>query len=263
MSQRVPALALSLLALIALWLWMRDQSWMASASDTLPIALGFPLLAYFGRPWNFIPTTDPLPRVALVGGALLGAGVLLDGQFLCALGWTLALWGVLVRHLPREDHARILALLPLATLAFPWVTLEAQPLGWLYRLTGAMAVETLFHGAGVSVVRDGMALNFGKLVVSIDAPCSGLNLLQALLLAGYALAAERGALRSLKDALPLLPRLVVLTWVANTARILFLCIAAIQLGASRVKGNLHDLGGLLVVVALGYYFLPRGKPPHD
>jgi len=258
--RHIPLATFGLLAAVAVWLWLRDQSWLASPSDTLPIVLGLPLFVYFGRPWHLPATQSALPRVAYVGAAVLGLGIVLEGQFLCALGWTLALWGVLLRQLPREDQPRIQALLPLAVLSFPWVTLEAQPLGWLYRLTGAATVEALFRCAGVEVVREGMALNFGKLIVSVDAPCSGLNLLQALLLAGYALAAERGALKSLRDALPLLPRLVVLTWVANTARLLFLCLAAYRLGANQVKGNIHDLGGLLVVVVLGYFFLPREKP---
>ena len=232
----------------ALHLWLRDLSWWPAAGDVLPILAAFPLFWWCGRPWGG-EGRGGLSWPWLVGGAgLWGIGMALDLPVVLALGWTLAAWSTLVVRLPRREVPVLFRLLPLLWLGFPWLVLEGEILGWWFRLTAARAVEVLFGGLGFSVAREGVMVLVQGLPVSVDTECSGMKVLQAMLLAGVVVAHRLfGRSRGFWWTLPLLG---IAAWCANTLRVMVVTAVALTCGPAVVQGSLHAWGGVLVLVLM-------------
>ena len=136
---------LALLALLAVFVWVRDLTWTSSAGDALPILAGLPLFVWLGWPWRFQTTPFRLPGFAIaLSVAALVAGIVTELTFLLALGWTGLLWSWLRSRLQPDllPAARRLLILPL--LAFPWIMLDCQWVGWSFRLSAAWTVGRLF-----------------------------------------------------------------------------------------------------------------------
>lgn len=246
------ALAPGLLVLVAGFIWLRNRSWFADAADVLPVLAALPLAVWLGSPWRRTPDRHPRSRPALLAAATVSftAGLLLDLTLLLAIGWTTAVWAWLHARLPAADRPRVARLLPLALTAFPWVTLDLQPVGWWFRLSGATVAQGLFAAAGLDVTREGTQLVVQGMPIAVDPSCAGLNALQSLLVAGTFLACVmlRGVPtpRFAANLLLLLP----LAWLANTARIVAISIAALTWGQPFAMGLFHTWGGLLVLVLM-------------
>ena len=238
----------SILALLAGYVWFRDRTWWGAAEDVLPILTALPLFVWLGQPWRLLQ--DQPFRLAtpylVIAAALLVLGAVFDLCLPAAAAWCLALWAWASRRCEPVDLSRIRRLLPLALLAFPWVTLDLQPVGWWFRLSSAITVEKLFATLDFTVTRTGVELLVQGLPISVDAACSGLKALQSLLIAGAVLTfIMKGTSRSYwLNLLLLLP----LAWVANTCRILAICVAAMTWGSNFAMGAFHAWGGLAVLV---------------
>lgn len=244
-------LALGLLVLAAGFVWLRDSRWFADAADVLPVLAALPLAVWLGAPWRWNLRRQPPAggRLALAL-AVFAAGLLLDLTLLLALGWTLAAWAWLRTRIPDADRPRISRLLPLMLVAFPWVTLDLQPLGWWFRLSGAATAHGLFSLAGLAVTREGTQLVVQDMPIAVDPSCAGLNALQSLFVAGTFLACVM-----LRDSSPIrfaanLALLLPLAWLANTLRIVAISAAALTWGQPFAMGLFHTWGGLLVLVVM-------------
>ena len=230
-------------------IWLRDRSWMEAAPDTIPILAGLPLLFALGRPWQlrkepFKLGTGPL----LAGIGLWIVGMLSNLTVLLALGWTAAFWAWAGTRLESSRRRDVFRLLVLPVLAFPWVTLDAAVVGWWFRLSAAAVAEICFRVVGLSVTRQGTMLHVQNLPISVEAACSGMKVLQAMLIAGSVLAwtmLVRSRLYWWS-----LPVLVVLAWIANTIRVLTLSVAALSAGPEFASGLFHTWGGWLVLVLM-------------
>ncbi len=237
---------IAVLALLAVFIWVRNSSWASTAADVLPILSAIPVFYWLGAPWSF--RRDP-PQFSkrLIGAAiaLLVLGVVSDLTWLLALGWTMLLWAwlsarVVPAHLPQTKK-----LLVLPCLAFPWVTLDAQPIGWAFRLSGAWVTQQISAWCGYDAVRHGTQLWLNGYPISVEAACSGLNTLQSMLIAGSALAFALLGHRA--RYWWNLPFLVALAWVANTTRILALSWAAVSISPDFAHGQLHQWSGWAVL----------------
>lgn len=238
------------LTTLAAYVWIRDRSWLGNAEDVLPILAALPLMVWLGRPWRFQAIAPFYPKAILLVAAviLLVLGAVFDFCLPAAIAWCLVFWSWLSNRIPSEDQRRLRRLLPLAMLAFPWVTLDLQPLGWWFRLSSAMAVENIFSSIGFSVTRTGVEILVQGLPISVDAACSGLKSLQSLLIAGVVLAfiMVGGSRRYWMNLVLLLP----LAWLANTARILAISVAAMTWGSNFAMGVFHAWGGLAVLIVM-------------
>jgi exosortase/archaeosortase family protein len=236
------------LAVLAGYVWLRDRTWWGTAEDVLPILTALPLFVWLGHPWR-LRSDQPfqLGTIHLVVAAgLLVVGAVFDLCLPGAAAWCLALWAWASRRCESADLHRIRRLLPLALLAFPWVTLDLQPVGWWFRLSSAITVANLFSALDFSVTRTGVELLVQGLPISVDAACSGLKALQSLLIAGAVLTfVMKGTHRSYWINLLLL---FPLAWISNTCRILAICIAAMTWGSNFAMGAFHAWGGLAVLV---------------
>lgn len=240
---------LVVLAVLAVFVWVRDLTWWTAAGDVLPVLAGLPVFAWLGAPWRFRVVRAELPVAFLIGSTFgFVVGIVTGLTFFLAAAWTFLLFGWLRSCLdsPQPDILRRLIILPL--LAFPWITLDLHWLGWTFRLTAAWTIAQLFDLLGFTVAQNGTNLLVQGLPISVEAACSGMNTLQSTLIGGSALAfiflgRQRGYWWNLAA-------LIVLAWLANTARILSLVVAALTFGTEFAQGLFHTWGGWLVLILM-------------
>lgn len=233
----------------AAYIWLRDRRWMAEADDVIPALAAIPLALWLGQPWAWRTTPRPVRRpLLIVAGLGAMAGIALHVTLLLAAAWTALLWAWLGSRLPEETLSRAARLLVLPFNAFPWVTLDLQPVGWWFRLTGAQTAETLYRILGFPVTRDGTHLVIQGAPISVDASCAGLHAFQAMLIAGSLLAfVLLGAGRAYWWNIVLLPPLA---WCANTLRIVTITAASVTWGQEFAMGLFHTWGGLFAIALM-------------
>jgi len=245
----LPLGAAVMLTLSAASIWLLDRSWVTAAGDTLPLLALFPAMFWLGRPWCWraIPRRPPTGLAVSACIASL-AGILTASILLLTIAWNLlaATWAIaLLEPAPGQPRGRLLIL---GMLAFPWITLEAQPIGQFFRLTGASAACFIFDAIGFAVERQGTLFTVEKLPVSVDAACAGLTVLQAMLIVGAitTLSRIKGRLR-FTTALLLLP---LFAWLANTTRIIVTAVIALSFGPEAADGSLHVASGLIALAVM-------------
>lgn len=253
---------IALLAVYAAFIWLRDLAWASTADDTLPILAAIPLFVWFGMPWKFTQETRPVSvinYVVVVVTLVLGIG--LNFTFLLAISWTWLLWTWLSSRLEKESLEQVKKLIVLPLMAFPWVSLDGDRLGWWFRLSGAWATEHFFSLIGLDAVREGTILVINKVPVSVEAACAGMNTLQAMLISGTL--ANYLILGQTSRYWWNLPMLLAMAWVSNTVRIIVICIIAIIWGPEVAMGSFHTWGGwlvLLLMFALCWLILSLQEP---
>ena len=236
---------------LAAWIWLRDPAWQTQAADTLPILAALPLFAWLGAPWRLARNAGPpSPRLLLSGAVLLLVGALGNLTLPMAMGWTLLLWAWLQPKIEPARAGPVRRLLVLPVMAFPWIAGDADVLGWWFRLSAAWTAENIFAGLGLSVARTGTNLIVQGAPIAVAPGCAGLGTLQAMLLAGCALASiyfgREGGLRYWLS----LPALVLVSWLANTLRVLAIAAAALSFGPAFAAGRFHEWGGLAVLCTM-------------
>jgi exosortase/archaeosortase family protein len=239
----------AVLAAFALFIWVRDTTWIASAADTLPILAAVPLFFWLGAPWAWNKKTRPLSEyLLLISAFLFVLGILLDLTLLLAASWTILFWAALSTWSADSEHSSMLKLLILPMMAFPWIALDANSVGWWFRLSGAWATGTFFSLLGSQVVQQGTSLVVDGLLISVEAACSGMNTLQSILIAGTVV-----AYIFLKDTPRFwwsLPIIGILAWASNTARIIGLSAAALLVSPEFALGLFHTWGGWLILLVM-------------
>lgn len=172
-------------------------------------------------------------------------GVLSGLVFPLALAWSLLAYVFVATHFRPKTGIRLLRLLPFSLLAFPWIVLDGDSIGWYFRHSGAIVNHFLFEIAGYEVSREGVHLMIQGLPLDVAADCDGLDTLQAMLVAGGAL----GWLffSEARHYWWVWPLLLVFAWVANTLRIFVMAVAGLSMGADFAMGGFHDLGGIISV----------------
>jgi exosortase/archaeosortase family protein len=240
---------LGFLLIYAVFIWFRDPSWISSSDDTLPILVAIPLFMWLGSPWHWRNESSPLSTSALVGATLL---FLLGNAFnltlFLTLSWCLILWTWLSKRVTQESFDALKKLMVLPLMAFPWIALDADRIGWWFRLSGAWAAAHFFALFGFDVQREGTLMVVNQLPISVEVACAGLNTLQSMLIAGTAVAFL--FLGNSSRFWWNLPLLVLISWLANTVRIILISAAALAISPSFAKGNFHVLGGWVVILLM-------------
>ncbi len=250
----------ALLSFLAAFIWLRNLSWMTTMEDTLPLLVALPLFVWLGSPWNLKSSTSPLSSIQSVASIVcFTAGVAIDSTFLLALGWTLLLYAWLSTKFEGNRQLAKLSVLPL--MAFPWVSLDADRIGWWFRLSGAWITAHFYTFMGYDVLYSGTSVEINGLPISVEAACAGLNTLQSMLIAGSVV-----AFIFLKDTSRFwwnLPFLIVMAWIANTIRIIAIAGAALLVNPEFALGNFHTWGAwviLMLMFALCWLFFSLQEP---
>lgn len=231
----------------ALFIWFRDLAWISTSDDTLPILVAIPLFFWVESPWTFREKSKPYSSGLFIAALLLFlAGVALNLTLLLTISWCLLFWNWIASHVSDEMLKQVKKLMILPLLAFPWIALDANRLGWWFRLSGAWATEHFFSLIGADVTREGTLLVVNQVPISVEVACAGLNTLQSMLIAGsvvcYLILGET------KKYWVNLPLLFVMSWVANTVRIILITAAAVWISTKFATGNFHVLGGWMVIL---------------
>lgn len=241
---RLATLAVLAAALWPVWQWYasraRDpgEGWelLSLATAALFVALRAPaapvhspgltlptlLLLGYAAAYAFVP---PLLRAGIAFAALAAASSAL------AFGRRL--------HLP---------LAGLILLALPVIASLNFYLGYPLRAAVGAVTAALLQMNGFAVIQDGALLLWGGQSISIDAPCSGVNMLWAGLYLAFALAAfhELDAIRT--ASLALLATCSVLAANVLRAAALFY----LEAGVVRLPGEWHAAVGLTVFVLAAF-----------
>lgn len=259
---------IALLVASALYIWTNDLSWWEAQTELL-VLVAVPLIPIVASgPWA---TRDSLTPVSTQQGWLLSTSAVLwffglgSGYvFPLALSWTLLLFVVLNRWTASAHRRDIQRLLPFALLAFPWIALDGELIGWYFRLTGAIANEAFLNLAGLDVTREGVSLVVSGLTINVLADCDGIDTLQTMLMAGGVLGFY--LFRDVTRGYWLLwPLIIALAWLANTLRIMLISVAGLTFGADFAMGTFHDWGGTISVALmfLLFAFLALGFSPGE
>lgn len=247
--KRSDYVTLFFLLVLAVFVWLRDTSWMTSSDDTLPILVAIPVFIWLGWPWKFEEKLISFNLKQMgIGLVLFLAGIVFNFTLFLALGWVWLLWCWLSNRTDPFTHSSIKKLLILPLMAFPWIALDAGQVGWWFRLSGASVTAKLFTLLGAHVTQEGTQLLINNMPISVEVACAGLNTLQSMLIAGsvvaYVLLGETN--RYWWN----LPILVIMAWVANTIRIIVLTFAALLVSPEFALGTFHTFGGWLVLMLM-------------
>jgi exosortase/archaeosortase family protein len=135
--------------------------------------------------------------------------------------------------------------MPLAVLAFPWISLDCEFLGFWFRLSGAHVAESFLQWQGVAVERMGTLMNVGNVELDVSEACGGLNSLQTMLIGGFALAYIQ--LSHSRWFWLSAPILVAAAWAANTGRVLLTAYIVVWGEPHWASGQNHEWQGLAVL----------------
>ncbi|MHB8522063.1 MAG: archaeosortase/exosortase family protein [Limisphaerales bacterium] len=227
------------LTLLAAFIWLRDLRWFDAAEDTLPILAGLPLFGWLARPWIFSGGPWRLaPGGVVMGACLFPMGAVLDSTLLLTASWIAFLWSwISVRFDHNGNDLTKLLVLPL--VSFPWIANDFGGIGWWFRLSGAAAAQQLLAGWPCEVVRHGTFLFVDGLGLSVEPACSGLNGLEAMIIAGTVVAYLK--LKRTGWFWWSFPALAAAAWLANVMRITFTALCVTVCPGDRVPGWLGPL----------------------
>jgi exosortase/archaeosortase family protein len=237
-----------LVAMALLVLWESHRR----GVDAGTLGLGIASLGVFvvlGSPWRLQTMRKP-SGYRLLALAAVGLVVGLLSEFLLpiSLAWTAILWAWLRSRLSDEDRGRIGRLVPLTLLLFPWADFDIKPIHWAMRISAASVSQHVLNWGGLPTTREGTRLFVAGQPVEISDDCAGGETLHAMLAVG--LAAACVYLDGRRSIMPWLPVLCGLAWLANTLRVLLICVAAGSLPGSPYVAWVHDAGGWLVVALM-------------
>jgi exosortase len=256
---------IGLLAALAVFIWVRDMTWVSTSDDTLPILVALPLFVWLEWPWEFKENDFRLSETYVLSASLLFiAGVLSSLTILLTLGWCLLLWSWLEQRVTDRYRSRLVKLMILPLMAFPWITLDAYTVGWWFRLSGAWATTQFYSLIGLNAVQDGTTIILNGLPIAVDVSCAGLNTLQSMLIAGSVLAYIQ--LGHLNRYWINLPFLAFMAWLANTLRIIMLCGVAVGVSTEFAMGPFHESGGwvvLFLMFCLCYALFTAQRPKNE
>lgn len=246
---KIDSILFAILSLLAIMIWTRDTNWMTSPDDTLPILAAIPIFIWLGAPWNVRERPFPLSikQIAIAIACIL-FGIITNITFFLALGWTLLLYAWIASAIQPEPGRVSNKLFVIPLLAFPWISLDFDKIGWWFRLTGSWATGKIFSLTGYNVHQEGTNILINNLFVNVEVACAGLNILQSMLIAGVVV--NYILLKNSTYFWVNLAVLPILAWISNTVRIIFVSIAALFASPAFATGAFHQVGGWFIIILM-------------
>jgi exosortase/archaeosortase family protein len=235
--------------------------------EQAPIALGLLILYLLGTPWeqeDSSTTPPPSWSKLFLTTFLTLLAIASENTFFNTL--LLTYWFILwrKRYLTKETQQRTAPLLVLFFLAFPWVNRDLEFVGWWFRYSAASLSSSLWSGFGFETHQQGTNVLIGTINLFVEPACSGLNTLQALLMAGTIAAYSLfGATRRFWWNLLIIP---LAAWLSNFLRVVLLTALALVTTPSEISETAHALVGLITILfcyLLAYAFFEGQVAPKD
>jgi len=203
------------------------------------------------------PAYQPALLIILPGLALLPLALAAEVAFLAQLSLLVVIGGLLL-HIWGKAAFRLL-LFPYLFLFFalPWPSLLVETLTFHLQFVAAKSAALLTGLLGIPVVREGVTIHMGGYTFAVEAPCSGMHYLAALL--------ALGALTAYLLQGKLFPRIAlfiivpVLAVIGNSLRIVVILSIARGWGTEAAEGFYHGFSGLVVFVVTFVLLLAVGR----
>lgn len=199
--------------------------------------------------------------VLLLGGVGLHcAGVLFKISFLSGLSLIPLLLGMVIYIYGSEVGRRLLfpILFLLAMVPLP-MSLIAD-LSLKLKLLAAEIAISVVSLTGIVVVQEGSFIHFVNASLVVGDVCSGLRSLIALLAFGALFAYISGLSGPMRAVLFIAS--VPIALLANSVRIITLCLIANQWGSEVATGKIHDITGILIFIVAFILFFSLEKQLH-
>ncbi|MFN3467575.1 MAG: exosortase/archaeosortase family protein [Candidatus Brocadiales bacterium] len=206
-------------------------------------------------------------RGTVVGLALLfsgiglhGAGLVFKISFISGLSLLPLLLGMVLYIYGWQAGRRLLfpILFLLAMIPLP-LSLIAD-LSLKLKLFAAEVAVRVVSFIGIAVLREGSSIHFSDSFLVVGDVCSGLRSLIALLAFGALFAYVSGLSTPLRAILFIAS--VPIALVANSVRIIVLCLIAKQWGSEVATGRVHDATGILIFIVAFILFFSLERRLH-
>lgn len=229
-------------------LTMLDYS-TTTLDQLIPALAGLPLFAWLGGPWKLRPTPIRV-KGRYVAPCLLVMlfGFVANVIVMIAAAWTVLLWVALNSYAEPDENRPLGRLMLIPFLSIPWVLLDGQWIGILFRLTGAWVSEWAMAMTGAEVMRSGTLLYVDNTCVSVEEACAGLGTLHSMLLGGAVLA--YAMLHRQRHFWWHAPIIIVAAWLANTMRVALTGLIAVHFGPQYATGWFHEWQGWFVLLVM-------------
>lgn len=246
----------ALLLCLALLIWLLDRAWALISPDAVVIIAVLPLAYLMARKHPMMEAGKAelkLSPVLVIGCSLILLGIFFGVMTFMAFGWGCLCTELLLARTQLSRPRLIL----LCAGAFPWVLMDFNEVGWFFRLSGADVTAFIYSLTGHTVNSDGTFVVVDGLLVSVEAACSGMELLQVLISGGVGLALiqypKSRIFWTLVAALP------ILAWISNCVRIVVITFWALHFGIDAASGTFHTWGALVVLCTMLSLFIALSK----
>lgn len=234
------------LACLGSWLWITSAS---QGQASILLLIGAALFFWVAGPWE-LQQASRRPSVFLLalGATSLSIGWASGFFVLLAAGWTLlaSQWIFIFFTKPKANSNP--SLFALLILSFPWISNDLHALSWWFRITGTEVSELLLALAGCEVLRSGTQLMVDGMVISVENACSGMQMLQLMVLGGIAMSLLQTPERN--NLWWYVPVLIAAAWTANTMRIIMTCALAIIISPEAARGTAHQWAGTISLLLM-------------
>ena len=232
--------------LLGVWVWCRDTGWTHQFYSTLPVLLSFLWYIWLVGPWELGDDGKSISlQRATCSVIFISLGILTDINLLLSIGWALIFFSWIESKFAELTIQKARSLILLVVMAFPWMALDGDWVSSFFRITAAQCTEYCFSLIGFTVERTGTNLWIQGLPVSVNEACSGLGVLQAMMISGVVVLE---AVRPQKNRILIqLPFLILVAWIANTMRVIGISVAALTWGVDFAGGPFHTWGGMAIL----------------
>ena len=237
---------LSAMGGLGVWIWCRDLGWAHQYASTLPVLFSFLWYLWLVGPWQVREVQEPISKRRFsLSIFLICIGMLSDLNLLMAIGWAMAFTSWVSSKFNEFTSGKAKRLILLIVMAFPWMALDGDWVSSIFRVTAAQSAEYSFSLIGFSVERTGTNPWIQGLPVTVNEACSGLGVLQAMMIVGVVLL--EAVFPHKNQVMTQLLTSILVAWIANTLRVIGISVAALTWGVEFASGPFHTWGGMAIL----------------
>jgi exosortase len=200
---------------------------------------------------------QPALLIIIFGLALLPLALAAEVAFLSQLSLLIVIGGLILHIRGKAVFRQLLFPYLFLFFAIPWPSLLVETLTFPLQLIAAKSATLLIGLLGIPVVRDGVGIAMAGYTFAVEAPCSGLHYLSALMALGALTAyCLQGGFFRRAGLLIIVPALAM---IGNSLRIVTILLIARTWGPKSAEGFYHGFSGLTVFLLTFLLLLLMGR----